>query len=61
MMMEKHNHHRKALQVDPSTSQHHAGLHHDHIADEAIGGHTADLGASNFSSVNFMGTVTGSL
>jgi hypothetical protein len=58
MMMEKHNHHRKVLQVDSSTSQHHAGLHHDHIVDEAIGGHTADLGASYFSSVSFMGTVT---
>ncbi|KAL6704665.1 hypothetical protein ACN47E_007947 [Coniothyrium glycines] len=42
-------HHRPA-----SSSQ---GLHHDHIADEALGGHTADLGKSYFTSVNFIGTV----
>ncbi|KAF2032852.1 fungal trichothecene efflux pump [Setomelanomma holmii] len=34
------------------------GLHHDHIAEEAIGGHTADLGKSYFTSLNFIGTVT---
>jgi hypothetical protein len=34
-----------------------AGLHHDHIAQEAIGGHTADLGKGYFTSMNFIGTV----
>ncbi|KAH8721561.1 fungal trichothecene efflux pump-domain-containing protein [Phaeosphaeriaceae sp. PMI808] len=33
------------------------GLHHDHIAQEAIGGHTADLGKAYFTSLNFIGTV----
>ncbi|CAE7030581.1 hypothetical protein PTNB73_05430 [Pyrenophora teres f. teres] len=33
------------------------GLHHDHIAEEALGGHTADLGKSYFTSINFIGTV----
>lgn len=37
------------------------GLHHDHIADEAIGGHTADLGKSYYTSLNFIGTVIVSL
>jgi hypothetical protein len=58
MMTEKHNHHRKVPHVDSFISQHHAGLHHDHVADEAIGGHTTDLGAPYFKSVNFIGTVT---
>ena len=38
-----------------------AGLHHDHVAEEAIGGHTADLGKSYFTSMNFIGTVIVSL
>ncbi|KAH7067151.1 fungal trichothecene efflux pump [Paraphoma chrysanthemicola] len=33
------------------------GLHHDHVAEEALGGHTADLGKSYFTSLNFIGTV----
>lgn len=33
------------------------GLHHDHIAAEALGGHTADLGRSYYTSINFIGTV----
>lgn len=33
------------------------GLHHDHIAEEAIGGRTADLGKSYYTSMNFIGTV----
>lgn len=33
------------------------GLHHDHVAEEAIGGTTADLGKSYFTSVSFIGTV----
>lgn len=33
------------------------GLHHDHVAEEAIGGRTADLGKSYFTSINFIGTV----
>ena len=42
------------------THQHTAsshGLHHDHVAQEALGGHTADLGKSYFTSINFIGTV----
>lgn len=37
------------------------GLHHDHVAAEALGGRTADLGKSYFRSVNFIGTVIVSL
>lgn len=33
------------------------GLHHDHVAEEALGGRTADLGKSYFTSINFIGTV----
>ncbi|KAH7406631.1 fungal trichothecene efflux pump [Phaeosphaeria sp. MPI-PUGE-AT-0046c] len=33
------------------------GLHHDHVAEEALGGTTADLGRSYFTSVSFIGTV----
>ncbi|KAH7355670.1 fungal trichothecene efflux pump [Pyrenochaeta sp. MPI-SDFR-AT-0127] len=33
------------------------GLHHDHIAEEALGGHTADLGRAYYTSLNFIGTV----
>jgi len=33
------------------------GLHHDHVAHEALGGRTADLGKSYFRSMNFIGTV----
>jgi len=46
---------------DNSITQQHTsssqGLHHDHIAEEALGGHTADLGKSYFTSINFIGTV----
>ncbi|KAF1916634.1 fungal trichothecene efflux pump [Ampelomyces quisqualis] len=34
-----------------------AGLHHGHIAEEARGGTTADLGRPYFTSVSFLGTV----
>ncbi|KAH3987503.1 hypothetical protein HBH98_024900 [Parastagonospora nodorum] len=52
----------KQYQEDVATAgslTHHpsAGLHHDHIAEEAIGGHTADLGRSYFTSPSFIGTV----
>lgn len=52
----------KQYQEDVATAgslTHHpsAGLHHDHIAEEAIGGHTADLGPSYFTSPSFIGTV----
>ena len=33
------------------------GLHHDLVAEEALGGRTADLGKSYFTSINFIGTV----
>ena len=46
---------------DNSITQQHTsssqGLHHDHVAEEALGGHTADLGKSYFTSINFIGTV----
>lgn len=32
-------------------------LHHDHVAEEALGGHTADLGKKYFTSSGFVGTV----
>ncbi|KAF2102793.1 fungal trichothecene efflux pump [Rhizodiscina lignyota] len=32
-------------------------LHHDHVADEAIGGHARDLGASYWRSPKFLGTL----
>ncbi len=32
-------------------------LHHDHVADEAIGGRAKDLGASYWRSRKFMGTL----
>lgn len=33
------------------------GLHHDHVAAEALGGRTQDLGKSYYTSINFIGTV----
>jgi hypothetical protein len=33
------------------------GLHHDHIAAEALGGHTSDLPEGYYRSMNFIGTV----
>ena len=39
-----------------STSQ--GGLHHDRVAEEALGGHTADLGRMYFRSPGFVGTLT---
>jgi|TARA_R110002003_G_scaffold250_2_gene17736 hypothetical protein len=44
-----------SLAHHPTTAS--GGLHHDHIAEEALGGHTADLGKSYFTSLNFIGTV----
>jgi hypothetical protein len=48
-----------ALTHQQTTSS--GGLHHDHVAQEALGGRTADLGKSYFRSVNFIGTVIVSL
>jgi hypothetical protein len=56
MADEKHNQANASI-VDSCAQLHSAGLHHDHVAEEAIGGHTADLGAPYFRSVNFIGTV----
>jgi hypothetical protein len=42
------------------THQHTAasrGLHHDHVAEEAIGGHSGDLPAGYYHSIGFIGTV----
>jgi hypothetical protein len=60
MAEEKHYH--EEVTTPASLTQHaitndSAGLHHDHIAAEAIGGHTADLGKTYFTSMNFIGTV----
>jgi hypothetical protein len=59
--MAEEKQYREEVTTDPSlTHQHTAsshGLHHDHVAQEALGGHTADLGKSYFTSVNFIGTV----
>lgn len=42
--------------TDEDTTRNH-GLHHDHVAEEALGGRTADLGKPYFTSINFIGTV----
>ncbi|KAH8640609.1 hypothetical protein IG631_03550 [Alternaria alternata] len=59
--MAEEKQYREEVTTDPSlTHQHTAsshGLHHDHVAQEALGGHTADLGKSYFTSINFIGTV----
>jgi hypothetical protein len=39
------------------THQASAGLHHDHVAEEAIGGHTSDLPKGYYRSMDFIGTV----
>ncbi|KAH7066109.1 fungal trichothecene efflux pump [Paraphoma chrysanthemicola] len=44
-----------SLAHHPTTAS--GGLHHDHVAEEALGGHTADLGKSYYTSLNFIGTV----
>jgi hypothetical protein len=49
------------IKADSTTRQLDTSLHHDHVDEEAIGGHTADLGASYYRSVNFVGTVLVSL
>ncbi|KAF2013879.1 fungal trichothecene efflux pump [Aaosphaeria arxii CBS 175.79] len=43
---------------EPSLTQHSSnGLHHDHVAEEAIGGHTSDLPRGYYYSPGFIGTV----
>jgi hypothetical protein len=46
---------------DNALSHHHTaashGLHHDHIAEEALGGHTGDLPEGYYRSIGFIGTV----
>jgi hypothetical protein len=37
------------------------GLHHDHIAEEALGGHSGDLPEGYYRSMGFIGTVIVSL
>lgn len=39
------------------THQSRGGLHHDHVAAEAIGGRTKDLPEGYYRSVGFIGTV----
>lgn len=43
------------LTQEQTTRSH--GLHHDHVAKEALGGRTTDLGRSYFTSMSFIGTV----
>lgn len=59
-MAEEKQYHEEV--TTPASLTHHqtsdsTGLHHDHISAEAIGGHTADLGKSYYTSINFIGTV----
>jgi hypothetical protein len=57
-IMADEKHHQEELATTGSLMQQKsAGLHHDHIAEEALGGHTADLGRSYFTSLSFIGTV----
>lgn len=59
--MTEEKQYREEVTTEPPLAHHHtsdsAGLHHDHIAQEAIGGHSAELGKSYFRSINFIGTV----
>ncbi len=59
-MAEEKQYHEQVTTEETLTHHHTAsshGLHHDHVAQEALGGHTADLGKSYFTSINFIGTV----
>ncbi|KAF1846076.1 fungal trichothecene efflux pump [Cucurbitaria berberidis CBS 394.84] len=59
-MASEKNYTEEVTTANPLSHTHTAsshGLHHDHIAQEALGGHTADLGKSYFRSMNFIGTV----
>jgi hypothetical protein len=56
-MADEKQYHEDTPTAHPLTQHASAGLHHDHIAQEAIGGHTADLGKGYFTSINFIGTV----
>jgi hypothetical protein len=42
---------------DHLSQQESHGLHHDYIAEEALGGTTSDLPAGYYSSAGFIGTV----
>jgi hypothetical protein len=56
-MADEKQYQEETTTADSLTQHASAGLHHDHIAQEAIGGHTADLGKGYFTSINFIGTV----
>jgi hypothetical protein len=59
--MAEEKQYREQITMDSDLTHEHTnrshGLHHDHVAQEALGGRTADLGKSYFTSINFIGTV----
>lgn len=57
MVNEKVGHHEEVLNEYPLTPTKSAGLHHDHVAAEALGGHTGDLPEGYFRSLGFIMTV----
>ncbi|KAF1991550.1 fungal trichothecene efflux pump [Aulographum hederae CBS 113979] len=48
------------MQSTDQRREHNSGLHHDHIAQEALGGTSEDLGATYFKSPAFLGTLSAS-
>ena len=62
-MAEKHVHEEVAPDntLDRYPTAKSEGLHHDHIAAEALGGHTSDLPKGYYYSSGFIGTVVVSL
>jgi len=59
MAEEKHIHEEAVAYSDLSRHKTAAseGLHHDHVAAEALGGHTSDLPQGYYHSAGFIGTV----
>jgi hypothetical protein len=56
MAEEKAIHEDVSVNHNLSAQQSH-GLHHDHVAEEALGGHSGDLPTGYFKSIGFIGTV----
>lgn len=56
-MADEKVYHEEVTNDHSHASRHDAGLHHDHIAQEALGGHTGDLPKGYYHSPGFIGTV----
>ena len=56
-MAEEKDIHEEVAADDTLTHHRSHGLHHDHVADEALGGHTGDLPVGYYKSIPFIGTV----